>query len=381
MVKFGSRWGRVVIAIGTLVAVASASAPLAHAARPAVIGGTPNHPYSPAAVALDLGGGLCSGALWKSRIVITAAHCVTDEDTHMLNVRPGEIELSEPGGRRSKPSPVKVQAILTNQGWQSEQDDIAFLILDRALGVPIISRIATPSEVSQLSYAQAGATYVGYGLTQPWYLPGVKISDEALAIVQNLRPTYGGGGKGVFTVFAGGMSGTCKGDSGGPFLADLNGQLLYLGPLSGGLSQPCDRPRPASAEGLGFTVLDTNAVAGAQGDLINQALAMANEPAEGSPSSCTIDQNARRNCWQGRTWQDVSCWAAPKAVLELTQGEVTTLIARTTAKRSSTCPAKAPYAVSFAREEVPGFYHYQVRVPKQTGMTKAGIRFFDVTAG
>ena len=371
---------RTFVALTVLLTI-GITAPNALAARPAVIGGTPDHPYSPAAVALDLGDGLCSGALWKSRIVITAAHCVTDPRTHALSVAPGEITLSEPGGRRSKPSPVRVQAIVTNSGWKSEQDDIAFLILDRALGVPIISRIATPSEVSQLSYAQAGVTYVGFGLTQPWYLTGAKVSDDALAIVQNLRPTYGGGGKGVFTVFAGGMSGTCKGDSGGPFLADLNGQVLYLGPLSGGLSQPCDRPRPPAAEGLGFAVLDTNAVAGAQGDLITQALALANEPADGSPSSCTIDQDARRNCWQGRTWSDVSCWAGPKAVLELNQGSASVAIARTTGKRSARCPAKAPYAVTFAREESPGFYHYQVRVPKQTGMTKAGVRFFDVTVG
>lgn len=364
-----------------IVAGLVASAPLAQAARPAVIGGTPNHPYSPASVALDVGDGQCTGALWKSRIVITAAHCVTDSDSGTLNVAPGQITMSEPGGRRSKPSAARVQTILYNPGWQAQQDDIAFLILDRALGVPIISRIATPAEVAQLSYAQAGITYVGYGLTQPWYLAGAKVSDEALAIVQNLRPTYGGGGKGVFTVWAGGMSGTCKGDSGGPFLAELDGQVLYLGPLSGGLSQPCDRPRPPAAEGLGFNVLDTNAVAGAHDGLIAQALALANEPAEGSPSSCTIDENARRSCWQGRVWRDVSCWPAPKAVLELNEHGTSTTVSRATGKKNSSCPAKAPYAITFSKEDAPGFYHYQVRVPAQPGMSKPGRRFIDVTVG
>lgn len=128
-------------------------------------------------------------------------------------------------------------------------------------------------------------------------------------------------------------------------------------------------------------MLDTNAVAGAHDGLIAQALAQANEPVDGSPSSCTIDQNAQRSCWQGRTWLDVSCWAAPKAVLELTSAAAPTLVMRATGRRSAACPAKAPYAVTFSREEVPGFYHYQIRVPKQAGLSKPGLRFIDVTTG
>lgn len=53
--------------------------------KPRVINGVPYPPLSGAAIALETDEGFyCSGSLWRSRIVATAAHCLEDADGEMI---------------------------------------------------------------------------------------------------------------------------------------------------------------------------------------------------------------------------------------------------------------------------------------------------------
>jgi len=159
-----------------------------------------------------------------------------------------------------------------------------------------------------------------------------------LSVEERLRPSRVG--PGVFETLGDGVKGTCGGDSGGPWLAQINGEILYLGPLSGGSGLPCDPAESADNTG------EQGAVATAQGALLDQALTAA------------------------RTWLFNECLAGPKAVLEQNVGGTWQTVTTTNGAKSKACGRKTPYRVLFQRNEVPGAYQYRVVVPKQAGVKR-----------
>ena len=354
-------------------------APSAHssALTPRVINGLDSPPYAAASVALETSDSYCTAGLWKPRILITAAHCVTDEENKGAVTAASEIFVYPPGGdRNAGPSPVTVTEVIVDPGWSDNKDDIAFLVLSAPLGTPIITRMATQDEVISLTKAGATINYIGYGLTGPSADENSTVSDVPLGVSQRLDPDSDSGGIGTFETIGDGRTGTCQGDSGGPWVIQVGPELLYLGPLSGGSGPPCDDPEDFAWEYA--------AVASRQVSLINRALAAGGEAAAvQSPASLRTCMRVAgwqtAECVRGTSWSYDRCWEAPKASLQKFVKGAWQRVSGTTAKRNGECPKRYPYNVVFRGDEATGTVRFRVVLPKQTGLRGGGGEQFVVT--
>ena len=242
----------------------------------AVVGGQ-DATGSPIVVALliDTGEsrlGACSGALWKPRIVVTAAHCVVRAGSTQV-VLPSQVLVYRPGVNRSNTRPSAVGTyIVSPAGYRNSQDgfvnsdDIAFIVLDVELATPAISRLASEAEVSAMIASGNSLPFFGYGLTT---FQG-EVSPIPLTLNQNPL-SYQGSNKYLYGRTARG-SGACQGDSGGPVVGTFQDQLLLIGPIAGGSGEPCFPSIPDR-----FVI---SSVASAYQSLANEALALAGYSAD-----------------------------------------------------------------------------------------------------
>jgi hypothetical protein len=353
-------------------------APAAQAAAPLVINGTPGSPLSAAAVALELGDSNCTGSLWRPRIIITAAHCVSAEGKP--TVRAEDISVYAPGADTSGDyAGVRVTQVIFDPAWindspdnEESERDIAFLILDSPLGIPAWSRMATPDEVVTLTQSGAEVEYIGYGLTGPRDDPNSTSSSVPLSLKVRLTPSYRGG-VGEFVTQGDRVRGTCAGDSGGPFLATVGGQVLYVGPLSGGLGFPCEAEDDEPS--------DSAAVASGMGELAAAALAAIGDSAEAAPTTCIAGPDVDRECWTGSAWTYDFCWSGGKAVLQQRTTSGWTSIKRVSAKRTSSCGRKYPYEVVFRGIASVPSTEYRITFPRQAGLRRGAVDRFTITTG
>jgi len=349
---------------------------------PRVINGIPYPPLSGAAVALETDEGFyCSGSLWKSRIVATAAHCLEDADGVMITA--DQITLWSPGADATgPPSNVRVTSIIMDGNWlnYAEDDeeaisrDLAFLVLDQPLGTPVWTRMATPAEAAALTWNGAKAEFVGYGSTTPTVDPNSTTS--ALPEGVNSRLLWGyNSGLGVFDVDGNGVTGTCGGDSGGPWMSRVGNEILYLGPLSGGQGLPCDKPRPADE------TFEWGPVASANTDLVDVALATAGESPTKVPRTCIKGDDIKKQCWAGRAWEYDYCWSEKKAELwQWVKGNKWKRVDRYTGyKDVDYCGKKTPYRIIFRGIETKKNTWYEVYIPPQGGSDEEAIDRFKVT--
>jgi len=349
---------------------------------PTVINGVPYPPLSGAAVALETDEGFfCSGSLWRSRIVATAAHCLEDADGNMITA--AQITLWSPGAEStSAPTDVRVTDIIMDEGWfayaedayEATARDLAFLILDKPLGTPVWSRMATQSEVAALTWNGAKVEFVGYGATSPSVDPNASLSVTPGGIDSRLTWGYNEG-LGVFEVPGNEVSGTCGGDSGGPWMSRVGQEILYLGPLSGGQGLPCDKPEPRGE------TYDYGPVASANTDLVNVALATAGESAMPVPRTCIKGDDIKRTCWEGRAWEYEYCWDVPKAELwKWQRGDKWKRVDRLTGTKDvEYCGKKSPYLITFRGIETKKNTWYEVYLPKQKGSADEAFDPFKVT--
>ena len=257
--------------LGTLLVLS-----LTHAPASAVVGGQ-DATGNPIVVALiiDTGEsrvGACSGALWKPRIVVTAAHCVVRAGSTEV-VAPSQVLVYRPGVNRASTRPSAVGThIVSPAGYQNSQDgfvnpnDIAFIVLDVELATPAVSRLASEAEVSAMIASGNPLTFFGYGLTT--------FQGEVSPIPLTLNQTplsYQGADRYLFGRTPRG-AGACQGDSGGPVVGTFEEQVLLIGPIAGGSGEPCFPSIPDR-----FVI---STVASAYQALANQALALAGYPAD-----------------------------------------------------------------------------------------------------
>lgn len=369
----------VLLAPGSTLASATAQAASQPLTAPGVINGTPGSALSSAAVALDLAGWECTGSLWRPRIIITAAHCIADSEGVEPPVNAADIRVYAPGSDKGTgPTPIRVTQVIYDANWAADspdgedaERDVAYLILDAPLGTPTWTRMATASEVMDLARSGAEVEYVGYGLTGPRNDPNATGSPVPLSLKTRLVPGYWGG-VGEFTTSGDGVHGTCAGDSGGPFLATIAGQLVYIGPLNGGSGHPCEAEND--------TPEDVGAVASAMAELAQQALTAAGETAEAVPTTCIQGRDVERTCLQGKAWSYDYCWSGAKATLQRRTASGWKSVSRVRGKRTGDCDRDTPFEISFSGIATEPKTSFRVVLPKQVGLRSGAVDPFTVTS-
>ncbi len=364
------------VLVGVALAAAHLTVSPVHAdVEPRVIGGSPGHPWSAASVPLEFGEGTCTGALWKPRIIVTAAHCVLGEDGRTPSL-PGDIDVWAPGTdwEQSPPAPVRVTQIGVDQNWTRDgrgaAGDIAFLALDAPLGTPIISRMASAQEVSVLADLRSRVTFIGYGLTGSVEEASSDVSDVPLSLT--LRLTEADLDDGTFDLTSPGSVGVCNGDSGGHFLTLVGDELVLLGVLSASSGPPCDPSDGGNAQ-------DVEAViASADKPLMNAALRSVGETADTMPVTCVDGPDIDRTCTPGRSWEYEYCWSGRRAILQERVGAKWKPVIRTSGERDSACPRSQPFAVGFVGMTDPGATRYRVVFPRQKGLPQGARDSFTV---
>ena len=185
----------------------------------------------------------CTAALWKPRVLLTAAHCLTKSGGGTVV---DEVKVFPPGAAvpasvdvQSSASPIPVAAIVrpdgyTNLGTLVERDDIAAIVLASDLAASPITRLATFSEVLRLVVSGSPVMTTGYGQTGPGLtseLPNtVSLPLVSLAHSDDLGE--------YFLAGTGAGRGSCPGDSGSPVISNGASGTVLLGILAGS-SGPC----------------------------------------------------------------------------------------------------------------------------------------------
>ena len=212
----------------------------------AVVGGT-SAVGNTAVVRLQQGRTVCSGALWTSRIVVTAAHCVVDASG---TVTSNPIFVNFPGvDVQQSPQTVTHSAIITVDGWRldgsgySQADDIAFLILETDLPGGVIRRLATPAEVAAWRQEGRVVTLLGYGRTSPTSTSS--LAPNAIDQPLSLPVTW----PGAFSATQTTTTGICSGDSGGPVVTRVGNEVVLIG-IHSAASGPCSESRQPSMTGF-----------------------------------------------------------------------------------------------------------------------------------
>lgn len=278
-----------------------------------IYGGLPV-PGNPAAVALSISDGRlwvgsCTAAMWKPRVLITNAHCITVSGTNSL--APG-IAVFPPGGNAVRfanllegQSTANVigawlPATYVNSSQAVEPNDIAVLVLDADLGPAAFTRLATTDEGARWAAQNLAMEHVGYGLTGP---RAVTTVPHAVTLpLQSFVPNSPIGA--IFRTAQSAEQGICPGDSGSPvFRMNELGSFL-LGVIAGGRA-PCISDSQVSPANVGFA-------ASGYIPMLNEGLRAAGYPT--MPSAPTNISQQARNRDVTITWEPPQ--VSPETVVE-----------------------------------------------------------------
>jgi secreted trypsin-like serine protease len=170
----------------------------------------------------DLQGQFCGGALFRVNWVVTAAHCVTENNGGAVNpnlfrVVLGKLTLSGSGGERFSIAQIVVHP---SYNPNTEENDIALL---RLAGNSVYAPIILAGTENAAQYATGvDATVIGWGLTSDGGSASDTLKQVTMPIVSNASCNFSYGGGITSNMLCAGLSqggkDSCQGDSGGPLM-------------------------------------------------------------------------------------------------------------------------------------------------------------------
>ena len=185
----------------------------------------------PSAVAVSIGGSLCSGTLIHERIVLTAAHCVMFQPSPQgIAVYVGE-SIHDPTGSWYHPVELGIHPDYCPYGGECKKDlhDFAYLVLDRDVEDVTPTRpLARQVDWNETMFLDAQVSLVGFGADESGQF-GIKRQVDVDIVgfsASGLEFRAGGEGRD-----------TCSGDSGGSAFVQLRtGEYLLAGVTSRGFT-------------------------------------------------------------------------------------------------------------------------------------------------
>ena len=223
----------------------------------AIVNGTPSGRQDDAVVSLETPGGRCTATLIAPNLVMTARHCVavvnrTDglactldgesvNDKGLITKDYDVSEISISIGPGSTPyRPLKPTKIISTGSPTVCRNDLTLLVLEQ----PVKGMANMPLRLLRPTNVGESMTLVGFGQNEALTGLGIRRRREGVDVLRvgpNRFEEQGGQAvRGTFVV----SQGPCKGDSGGPAIAETTGAVagVYLDYVDGRLYVTvCDR--------------------------------------------------------------------------------------------------------------------------------------------